>query len=93
MSEQKVQTRIIKELDKLGFFVVKTIICNKKGIPDIIACSPTGHYVAIEVKYGYNKASKMQEYQIKQIQERGGFAMVCYNVESLITALTKEGII
>ena len=93
MSESKLQASILKWLDSEGFYCVKTIVSNKKGVPDILACSPKGHFVAIEVKYGANTASKLQEYNIKQIKDRNGFAIVCWNLEALTWNLKKEGII
>ena len=93
MSEQKVQAKILKWLNDKGFYTVKTIVSNKKGVPDILACSPQGRFVAIEVKYGANKASKLQEYNIQQIKKRGGFAIVCWDLETLVNQLHKEGII
>jgi len=60
---------------------------------DIIACSPQGRFVGIEVKWGANKASKLQEYNIEEVKKRNGFAMVCWTLESLIAELRKEGIV
>lgn len=93
MSEQKLQAKILKWLSDNGFYTVKTIVSNKKGVPDILACSPQGRFVAIEVKYGTNTASKLQEYNIQKIKECGGFAMVCWDLELLLCQLHKEGII
>ena len=93
MSEQKVQKKILDYLAKQGFYTVKTIVSNKKGVPDILACSKEGRFVAIEVKYGKNKPSKLQEYNIAEIKKRNGFAMVCWSLEELIEELTKEGIV
>lgn len=83
MSESKLQAKIIRLLEKHGFYVVKTIVSNKKGVPDILACSPKGAFVAIEVKFGRNKASKLQEYNIRLIRERGGLAEVVWDLEAV----------
>ena len=83
MSESKLQAKIIKLLEKHGFYVVKTIVSNKKGVPDILACSPKGRFVAIEVKYGRNKASKLQEYNIRLIQANQGLAAVVWDIEAV----------
>lgn len=93
MSEQKTQKKILDWLAKNNFYTVKTIVSNKKGVPDILACSPKGRFVAIEVKYGSNKASKLQDYNIEQIKARNGFGIVCWDLETLIINLRKEGII
>lgn len=93
MSEQDTQRKILMWLAAQGFWTMKAIVSNKKGVPDILACSPSGHFVAIEVKYGANKASKLQQYNVEQIQKIGGFATVCWSLESLINQLKKENII
>lgn len=90
MSEQKLQSKILKWLDKQGFYTIKVIVCNKKGVTDIIACSPQGRFVGIEVKWGNNKPSKLQEYHVSEIKKRKGFAMVCWSLESLILKMKEE---
>lgn len=93
MSEQKTQKKILDWLTANNFYTVKTIVSNKKGVPDILACSPFGQFVAVEVKHGRNKASKLQEYNITQIKERGGFAVVVWSLEELKIELDKLGVL
>jgi hypothetical protein len=50
---------------------------------DIIACAPGGRFVGIEVKFGKNKASKLQEYNISEVNKRGGLAFVVWSMEEL----------
>lgn len=90
MSEQQVQKKIIDFLESTGYYVVKTIVSNKKGTPDILACSPCGRFVAIEVKFGSNKASKLQEYTLNLIRERQGVAFVSYSLEQAINCLKQN---
>lgn len=68
--------------------MVKTIQCNKRGVPDILACSPTGHFVAIEVKYGKGKPSKLQEYNVAKINEKGGTAIIAWSLDEVRRALS-----
>ena len=88
MSEQKVQAKILKWLKDNNYYVFKTIVCNRSGIMDIIACSPSGQFIGIEVKYGANKASKLQAWNIDQVNERGGLAFIAYSLEDVINALS-----
>lgn len=88
MSEAKLQAKIIKWLEDNGYYVVKTIVSNKKGVPDILACSPKGRFVAIEVKFGVNKASMLQEYNLKRIRERGGISILAYDLATVIAHLS-----
>ena len=37
MTEQQIQTKKIKELEGLGYYVIKLKLTNKNGIPDLIA--------------------------------------------------------
>ena len=89
MSEQKVQAKITKWLAKEGYYNLKTITCNRAGIPDILGCTPWGQFFAIEVKFGHNKASKLQEWNIKCIRECGGIAFVAYDLETVKEELWK----
>jgi Holliday junction resolvase len=37
MTEQQIQSKLIKELEAQGYYVIKLIKTNKNGIPDILA--------------------------------------------------------
>lgn len=50
---------------------------SKVGIPDIIACV-NGRFVGIEVKGPNGRASEIQKYNIKKINESGGLAYILY---------------
>jgi len=84
MLEKDIQKKIIKALEKRGCWVVKTISSNKNGTPDIIACCD-GRFYAVEVKQPGKKATKIQDFQLKKIQEAGGIAFVASSVEDLLT--------
>lgn len=84
MSESKVQSKILKWLKANGHYNFKTVVCNRSGIPDIIGCTTWGQFYAIEVKFGYNKASKLQDWNISEIRERCGIAFVAYDLETVI---------
>lgn len=88
MSEQKLQTKILKWLKTNNYYNFKTVVCNKSGIPDIVGCTPWGQFFAIEVKFGNNKASKLQEWNIQCIRERGGIAFIACNLETVIKELS-----
>ena len=90
MSEQQTQSKILEWLEANNFYAVKTIVSNKKGTLDIIACSPKGRYVAIEVKFGANTLSKLQAYNIKRVQDRNGIAFVTWDLETVINELQCE---
>ena len=90
MSEQQTQSKILGWLEANGFYAVKTIVSNKKGTLDIIACSPKGRYVAIEVKFGANTLSKLQAYNIKRVRANHGIAFVTWDLQTVIDSLQSE---
>jgi len=59
----------------------------KRGISDIIACSPVGQFVAIEVKTKGNNASPEQLEFLNEIRKRGGIAILAYSLDDVIKAL------
>lgn len=90
MSEQKIQAVILKWLNDNGFWVIKTIVTNKKGTPDILACSPKGRFVAIEVKYAKGVLSKLQEYTLERIKKNNGIAIAAWDLQTVINELQSE---
>lgn len=89
MTEQQIQKKIIKWLEDNSYYVIKIVTANKSGVPDIIACDKDGKFVAIEVKTPKtkNNTSKLQEYNIKKINDNNGTAFVAYSIECLINKL------
>jgi len=90
MSESKLQSKILAWLKKEGFYVFKTILCNRNGIPDIIGCTPEGRFFAIEVKYGNGKATPLQLWNLEQIESKGGIAILAYDLESVKSRLAER---
>lgn len=60
---------------------------SEKGISDIIACSPQGTFVAIEVKRPGGKPTDEQIQFIKQIILNGGIAFVAHSIDETIQRL------
>jgi RecB family endonuclease NucS len=82
MSEQQVQKKIIDYLIKQGYSVFKTVACNRRGISDIIACSPQGRFTAIEVK-AKGKLSTVSPLQQKYIDEVNAHNGIAFAADSL----------
>lgn len=68
--ESKVQASIIKRYEQDGWEVVKLILTNKSGIPDLL-CLKNGKALFIEVKRPGENPRPLQEYRIRQLQEQG----------------------
>ena len=71
MTEQKIQSKKIKELEALGYYVIKLKLTNKNGIPDLIAIPKNSDVEFIEVKKPKGKLSKLKEYRIQELQKHG----------------------
>ena len=70
MTEQQIQTKKIKELEADGYYVLK-LIKNKNGIPDVVALHPEYGIEFYEIKTKKGKASKLQEYRLKELRQYG----------------------
>lgn len=84
MSEQQLQKKIMDYLESRGAWVCKTITCNKRGVPDILACVD-GVFVAIEVKSKgkLSTVSPIQQYQLADINASGGVAVAVDSLEAV----------
>jgi Holliday junction resolvase len=71
MTESKLQSQRIKQLEDEGYYVIKTKLTNKNGIPDIIAIAPNSNVIFSEVKTGKGSVSKLQEFRLKELEEYG----------------------
>jgi hypothetical protein len=71
MSESKIQSKKIKQLEKDGYYVIKLITTNKPGIPDLIAIPPNSDVEFIEVKTPVGKVSELQKYRHKELKQHG----------------------
>jgi Holliday junction resolvase len=80
--EKLIQHKIIKFLKGIGAYVVKTIIVNRNGVPDIICCL-NGKFIAFEVKDLKGKITPLQEYNIELIKKAGGKAYLVRSVEEV----------
>lgn len=76
MTEQQIQTKLIKELEDKGYYVVKLVKTNKNGIPDLIAIPKDSDVEFFEVKRADGKVSKLQEYRLKELTKHGIKAII-----------------
>ena len=68
--ESAIQKKIITQLEKQGYFVLKLIKCNKNGYPDLIAVKEN-ETIFIEVKRPDGVLSELQKVRIKELRSRG----------------------
>lgn len=67
--ESKKQARIIRDLEKKGWYVIKLIQTNKNGIPDILAIHATKGVKFIEVKRDGEKPRPLQDFRINELKK------------------------
>lgn len=88
--EVKVKNRVKKILDEAGvyYFMPPANGFGRAGIPDIIGCR-NGVFFAVECKAGKGVTTALQEREIRNIKNAGGYAWVINesNVDELPTLL------
>jgi Holliday junction resolvase-like predicted endonuclease len=87
--EAKLQAKILVWLKANGYWVFKTIVCNRNGIMDIICCSPEGTFIGIEVKSKNGVLSRLQDWNINEVLSRGGIAFEARSLQTVINILGK----
>lgn len=85
MREQTIQSRIKSCLElEFGAYVVKVIQASKAGIPDLLVCFK-GKFIAFEIKTptSMHRVSKLQSYNLRNIQKSQGLAFVVSGVSDV----------
>jgi Holliday junction resolvase len=74
--EKKVKDKIKKLLEEYGayYFMPTTGGYGRSGVPDIVACL-RGKFIGIECKANGNKPTALQEKNLMEIMNVGGFAV------------------
>lgn len=70
-------------LKKDDCYVIKTSDRFTAGIPDILICKQ-GKFIGIELKYGKNKPTPIQNYHLNKIKKAGGLSKVIYTFDEFI---------
>ena len=83
MTEQQLQSKVMRYLEDNGHFAVKIVTCSKPGTPDIIACV-NGRFVGIECKSKRGKQSELQKYREEKIRLSGGTYMLVNDYRKFI---------
>ena len=78
--ETNFKKRVQKFLDEKGIWSVKYFAnaYTKAGIPDTLCCITGGKFMAIELKAENGRPSDLQEMNLKDIEELGGFGILLY---------------
>lgn len=71
MLEKDLQAKCLRYLKSIKAWTVKTIASNRAGVPDILACI-NGRFIAFEIKRKGEKATPLQLYNGREIEDAGG---------------------
>tara|TARA_R100000900_G_C3326017_1_gene162445 strand:- start:641 stop:883 length:243 start_codon:yes stop_codon:yes gene_type:complete len=71
MTENQIQLKRIKQLEAMGYYVIKLTVTNKNGIPDLIAIPKDSDVLFSEIKKPRGKVSAIQQFRIKQLKDHG----------------------
>jgi Holliday junction resolvase len=66
----KQQTKLIKQWQSKGYYVINLVKVTPSGLPDLIAVKPD-EVVFIESKEKWDKLSKLQEIRIEMLKKLG----------------------
>ena len=70
MLESAIQSKVIKELEAHGWYVIKLMQTNKNGIPDLIA-HKEGRTTYMEIKRPNLKPTPLQDLRHREIKSHG----------------------
>ena len=85
--ESKIQRKILNYLNTIpNLYVVRVMTANIRGVPDLLICYK-GHFIALEVKSDIGTVTKIQQYNMSQIETAGGKAAVVRSVGDVIKFL------
>jgi hypothetical protein len=90
MKEKTITNKIKKYLKEEGHYVMKIAggRYQQPGISDLIAVSPIGRFIAIEVKAPGQEPTPLQKAFLRQIKKNNGIAIWVTSLEDVKKALT-----
>jgi len=71
MLESKVHRKLIEQLEKEGYYVIKLSVTNKNGIADILALPPGCSAEFYEVKQKGKRPAPLQIYRANELKKYG----------------------
>jgi hypothetical protein len=77
----KTEKQLQEDIQRIVRFSYTKLAGTAKGVSDILAVSPQGKWIAIEVKIGSDKLSPEQDVWLQEIKQKGGYAFVVRNFE------------
>ena len=89
MKGKQLQRKVIKYVEMAyGGYCVNVIKASKAGVPDLICCID-GIFHGFEVKGDGDRLTKLQEHNIRQINDWGGSAGVVRSLSDVDNIVSK----
>lgn len=85
--ESAIQNRLIKVLERQGWYVQKTEGRSRNGFPDVTAVDTLGNVWFIELKRTVGKPSQDQCRELKALAEHNANVMLLYGTKAVDTVL------
>ena len=88
--ESTIQNRLIKILERQGWYVQKTEGRSRNGFPDVTAVDPLGNVWFVELKRTVGKPSPDQCRELKALAEHNANVMLLYGKKAVDTILFRK---
>lgn len=91
--ESAIQNRLIKVLERQGWYVQKTEGRSRNGFPDVTAVDTLGNVWFIELKRTVGKPSPDQCRELKMLAEHNANVMLLYGMKAVDTILLYRNLV
>lgn len=89
MEENRVERRLMKQVEKIGGKAYKWNPTGVIGVPDRMVLLPGGRVIFIELKAPGKKLRKIQEYRAKELRKLG-FQVECLDTVERVNELLQN---
>ena len=87
MRESTIETRLVREVKKLGGLCYKFTSPGSPGVPDRIIILPGGRIVFVELKTEIGRLANIQKWQIEELRKRGVIVRVLKGLDQVLEFL------
>ena len=87
MRESTIESRLVREVRKLGGLCYKFTSPGAPGVPDRIIILPGGLVVFVELKTEIGRLAKIQKWQIEELRKRGANVRVLKGMDQVLAFL------
>jgi hypothetical protein len=77
----KLQTKIIKKYEKLGYYVINLVVTNKPGIADLLMLKDGEKPLFIESKEANDTIKPLQLFRKKELIARGFESIIIKSID------------